>query len=833
MPRMRLRTCASAGALALLGVLPAQEPVTFAALVHELLDLDRLTRRPAPDYRTVQWSSTDRRTKAPDQPGWFANADGFGQEPVPGFEQVLREPDADGVGEYLLGDVEGPGAIVRGWSAGMDGVLRVYLDGAEQPLFAGKGYDFLARRSLHLLPDWASLPPEVQRLLVQVDADYLPVPFARRLRVTWTGRIRDLHFYHLQIRRYAPEARVETFVPQALPPRRAPEPRWLGDAIEDTVELAADAAWQDERKVEQGQQLALLQCRVEAEDLPRALRGILLRIRFDGASVPQVESPLGDFFATGPGIHPLQSLPLQVLPDGTLHSRWPMPFCRQCRLELVNWSGAPARVHVARRFAGLAQPFDDRTLGFHALWRADHQLHARGGTAPVDLPFVTVLGQGRFVGTAVQIVNPPMDPRWRSNWWGEGDEKVFVDGSLTTLGTGAEDYFNYSWSRWDLFDHPYCGQPLASGPGNCGYVGNHRLQIADDLPFAQSLSFAMELWSHRPAVPLSWGRTVYFYARPGAVTDHRAPQPGDLAVPALPPWRPEDFALAGESLCWLPGAAGEGYRATAGKVDARVPTALVRSGAYLRWTAPPGGRLALPFAVPEQATYRLRLCVQHRPDAPDLQVLADAEPLRNGDQGTFATRCAHGERWLDLVFEQVALAKGPHELVLVCPQGGVVGVDLAGYELREKPAASLPGAVEAELWDVVGRTDGLDVEIQRLGAAWSAAHHRWVKATRAGDKVTFRLAAPRPGRYAVKLRLTSSWDYGIVRIDWNGAVAQDGVDLWCGTNRSVGVRELDLGERDLSQPAELTFTVTGHAAGNEAPHCFFGIDCAVLTPAAR
>ena len=39
-----------------------------------------------------------------------------------------REPADGKPGLYLMAEVRGPGAIVRGWSAGMDGVLRVYLD---------------------------------------------------------------------------------------------------------------------------------------------------------------------------------------------------------------------------------------------------------------------------------------------------------------------------------------------------------------------------------------------------------------------------------------------------------------------------------------------------------------------------------------------------------------------------------------------------------------------------------------------------------------------------------------------------------------------------------
>ena len=48
----------------------------------------------------------------------------------------------------------------------------------------------------------------------QVDADYLPIPFARGLRITWEGKINELHFYHVQVRLYPKGTAVRTFDPK-------------------------------------------------------------------------------------------------------------------------------------------------------------------------------------------------------------------------------------------------------------------------------------------------------------------------------------------------------------------------------------------------------------------------------------------------------------------------------------------------------------------------------------------------------------------------------------------------------------------------------------------
>ena len=197
-----------------------------------------------------------------------------------------------------------------------------------------------------------------------------------------------------------------------------------------------------------------------------------------------------------------------------------------------------------------------------------------------------------------------------------------------------------------------------------------------------------------------------------------------------------------------------------------------------------------------------------------------------GDLTAVPLRCVHGQRFEDVLLENVDLTAGPHVVTLACPDGGIVGIDLFGYELLPPPPAQLPGALEAELWDVVQKTKGLEIELQNLGPAWSSGHQRWVKATAVGDQVTFRL--PAAGKGKVVLRLTTSRDFGIVQVEWNGVVAARDVDLWSGPTRRIALREVDLGERDLSQPVELRFTVTGHAAANEAPHHYFGVDCVLV-----
>jgi hypothetical protein len=65
--------------LALATLLPVAGPafaeVTLESLLTEMVAYDAVARWPQPEFVCRQASSYDRASVAPDQPGWFANAD--------------------------------------------------------------------------------------------------------------------------------------------------------------------------------------------------------------------------------------------------------------------------------------------------------------------------------------------------------------------------------------------------------------------------------------------------------------------------------------------------------------------------------------------------------------------------------------------------------------------------------------------------------------------------------------------------------------------------------------------------------------------------------------
>jgi hypothetical protein len=538
--------------VALAGSQGDRRTVTTGSLFEEMADMAGLASFPDPAFRTVQFSSYDHRSRLPGGPDWFANADGFGGEPIPNFEKVLRAPDANGIGEYLVADVKGPGAIVRLWTAAISGTIRMYLDGSQTPTYDGGADDFFHRPYDHF-PQMKDIDGDrFRRTVYQRDASYAPIPFAQGLRVIWIGNIKEIHFYHLQVRLYEEGASVVSFQPDDIHTYRETIDRVTLALADPDANVAARSSQREQlsdvslapsekktlMRLDGPQAIERVSLQLSAKDLDKALRQTVLLITFDDYSWAQVQSPVGDFFGAAPGVNPYQSLPFTVRPDGTMVCRFVMPFERSCRIELHNGGDQP--VGVKGSMVSMPFAWTDRTMYFRARWRVSRNLIASNRDVQ-DLPFLLAYGKGVYVGTGVYLMNPAVVPTPYGNWWGEGDEKVFVDEDRvpSIFGTGSEDYFNYSWSSPDIFTYPYCGQPRNDGPGNRGFVTNFRWHVLDAIPFKSNVRFYMELCSHERTPGMSYARIGYHYARPGLTDDHQAIMPDDLLLPVLPEnWQP-------------------------------------------------------------------------------------------------------------------------------------------------------------------------------------------------------------------------------------------------------------------------------------------------------
>lgn len=566
-------------------------PVTTETLLAEMTDLAALAQRPEPPFTCRQFSSYDRKSTRPGVDDWFANAD---------VGQYLRVEEVDGRQERVMMDAAGPGAIVRIWSANPRGTLRIYLDHAKTPALVAPMADVLGGK----LP---GIPLPIAGTRSHGWNSHFPIPYARHCKVTSDE---GGFYYHVNYRTYTnPFTRVISFQPGDLetlkPAIDAVAARLAvpaGGVVEPTtVEgraalLApldpATALRPNEARAFQADgpgAIVAVRARVEAADpdAERTRRQLLLTMTFDGEQT--VECPFADFFGAGPGLSHCDSLPMSVAEDGELWSRWFMPYARSAVVQVKNVGEESVKLSVRPITTGYE--WTDRSMHFFARWKRIDDVPSRPF---IDWNYCTIRGQGVFVGAALEVTNPVR------HWWGEGDEKIYVDGETwpSHFGTGTEDYFGYAWCSSGLFTHAYHNQPRCDGPGNYGRSAVNRWHILDQIPFDRDLRFDMEIWHQRDDTTVSMAVATYWYARPGATSEHAALQAVDLRLPPVPPYEPPAVAgaIEGESLPVIE------------KTGVASPQEILEcsSEKHLWWReARIGDRLVITFEAPQARRYRL------------------------------------------------------------------------------------------------------------------------------------------------------------------------------------------------------------------------------------
>ncbi|MCC6354508.1 MAG: DUF2961 domain-containing protein [Verrucomicrobiae bacterium] len=561
--------------------------ISFRSLLADMTDLGQLAEYPSPAYTCRQFSSYDRASTTPDDPAtWFANGDSG---------KFLRVEERDGRKEFVMMDADGPGAIVRIWATHKDmaGTLRIYLDREARPAIEAPMKELLGGQHPHLPPPFACETSKGFNL-------YLPIPYARHCKVT-----SDLEkfYYHVGYRTYAAGTPVVTFEPgqfaacaaelkAAAGKLSAPEmaldlPSDAGRKTADLSIAPGERAELDLFEGERAIRLFRLWWPPSGDRDEPALRACVLTMTFDGETT--VAAPLGDFFGSGPGIQPMATLPLTVTKDGAMESRWPMPFRQRAALAVQNHGPKPVAFQLEA--VAVPRPWTERSMRFHAKWRIQHDLP----TDPkIDWNYLTARGRGVFAGVSFSLDNPVR------KWWGEGDEKIYVDGEAfpSHFGTGTEDYFGYAWCSPQLFEHPYHSQSRCDGPGNFGRTSINRFHILDRIPFQRDIRFDMEIW-HWEKCAINASVLAYWYAAPGATDAFPAIRPDDVRLRPMAAHKPTVVpgAIEGESLRVIKGV---------GRLDPQEWDG-DSGGAHLWWHGgqKPGDSLLLGFQVPADGKHRV------------------------------------------------------------------------------------------------------------------------------------------------------------------------------------------------------------------------------------
>ncbi len=487
--------------------------VSIVSIAGEMADLDHLARLPAPRFVTKEVSSYQRTSVAPDKPGWFDNVD---------KGNFIRDEVTDGRTESVILDADGPGAVVRIWSANPQGTIRIYIDWSLKPT--------LAMPMARLFDGSDPLfPPPLAHITARGNNLYYPMPFVQHCKVTVENT--QALYYQLDYRIYPEGTRLDSFsVAQARAASSAlaraidglKEPREVGGGPR-RVTLTVGQPVMIPAPSKSGGVIRSLVAAAGGRT-PEQLRGTVLVIRFDGEEA--VRAPLDVLFGSGPGINPFHTLPLEVERDGTMRSRWPMPFHNYAQLELLSGAPLPIELQVERWH------FGSDSLYFHARWHAPDDLPT---DTPRDWNLITVEGEGLYVGNTLDA------HYYAHSWWGEGDDKIWVDDDKfpSWFGTGVEDYYGYAWCSTRKFSSAYHAQTRADGPitdavyaaDGFGRTSLNRFHVIDPIPFNRRLQFDFEVLDWNLSSQLALDAVAYYYARPGARDNTRAIGVNDLKLP--------------------------------------------------------------------------------------------------------------------------------------------------------------------------------------------------------------------------------------------------------------------------------------------------------------
>ena len=575
----------------------------------------------------------------------------------------------------ILADIKGPGCIYRFWSANAAGHLKIFFDGEDAPridcpmqdLFTGKVAPFVEPVVGHRSGGWYC---------------FFPMPFQKacRVEVTDPGGL----YYHVQYQRFPDNQMVRTFT------------RELTNEDKDALQVVL-AQWRNLggnpytaqltnyrevkartqsvsgiTRVDAGQtkllttlggagEVTALHLAVVPADR-QSLRQTLLRVYWDGATKPAIESPVGDFFGVGFGDNRINSLPT-AMRDSGYSCYWPMPFAHGARFELVN-TGKTDLSLVSYRIESEKLSHLPEGLGyFHAQW------HRQTTVSGEYFHILEVKGRGHYVGEHTDMQGD------RGIGYLEGDEKVYVDGETfpSIYGTGTEDFYTGGWYfDQGVFNVAYHGATIKED--NISRVSAYRFQIQDCVPFRHDFKIDIEHGGMNDYPGAVYSCVAYWYQE-GTTHD----------------WSPVDIKqLTPTSLMAENAQEAENLTWTGGSTRMISDDALTVEASGGKVAVVSGDHPTAVFSAKTDDNYTVRLAALNLPDAARTVTMSvDGSPAKTLTLPAAGTGAGGGRAEVSTF---VRLKPGTHQLILDMPNGGRTYVDY----LRLDPSHKENGVVEGE-----------------------------------------------------------------------------------------------------------------------------------------
>ena len=186
-----------------------------------------------------------------------------------------------------------------------------------------------------------------------------------------------------------------------------------------------------------------------------------------------------------------------------------MPFAKRA-VVTISRADPGADRHRGDDRASMPAPFDEGQPAVPRRAGAPARSSARGRSATGTSP--ASRGTATWSGPCSNVENPA-----GTAWWGEGDEKIYVDGEVVPQPVRHR---HRGLLRLRLVDAPSGSRtPITRRPrppahGFGGLFSMNRFHVLDPIPFARALRFDLEIW-HWTDTTIAVDATLYWYARPG------------------------------------------------------------------------------------------------------------------------------------------------------------------------------------------------------------------------------------------------------------------------------------------------------------------------------
>lgn len=241
----------------------------------------------------------------------------------------------------------------------------------------------------------------------------------------------------------------------------------------------------------------------EAPVCPSLLKTLIIRIFWDDAEKPAVESPVGDFFGIGLCETANFTSKYFGMSSGGFYCSFPMGFTSSFRIEVENRDRDTDTEVYANILYQLTDDLPTEFGYFHAQFNTGHN----SGPEPLHLAQAT--GRGHYAGCTLSIQAKAQ------NYLGylEAPEYVYIDDDWNTariIGTGLEDYFMGGWYFRDgCFHGPLHGLPVKDALNSM--VAMYRVHEADVVRFQKRFRMEFNVPNKKEAKPFAHSSTAFLY----------------------------------------------------------------------------------------------------------------------------------------------------------------------------------------------------------------------------------------------------------------------------------------------------------------------------------